>query len=67
MGMAQRVKEAGKSKCHSVMEWIGIDFHLFQVKNIILREGVLTSQAGANGRGCLTKCLPTGKLDNVKH
>ena len=63
MGTVQRVKEAGKSECRSVMERIGIE----PSGDIILRESVLTSHAGATGRGRLTRCLPTGKLDNVYH
>ena len=63
MGMTQRVKEAGKSEGRLVIRRIGIE----PMGDIILRECVLTSYVGATGRGCLTKCLPMGKLDNVYH
>jgi len=45
MGMTQRVKDAGRSECRSVMEWIGIE----PSGDIILRESVLTSYAGLTG------------------
>jgi len=51
MGMAQRVKDAGRSECRFVMKRIGVDFHLFKVKHITLRESVLTSYAGPTGKG----------------
>ena len=61
-GMVQRVKEAGRSECRLVMRRIGIDFHLFQVGHIILRESVLTSYAGPTGKGNQVPSICTVRL-----
>ena len=61
-GTAQRVNDAGRSEGHSVMEWIGIDFHRFRVKHIMSRESELTSYAGPTGKGNQVSGISTAWL-----